>query len=202
MTVAAAREFVLDGGQRANEPQRREWWIPGLGSNGGCCHRACAVIRASSKHRQHQDDKSQQSPSTPELPLSLSLNPRLNQCMLDSFCRTMIKLSPWGGQFVSSWDLCSNFFRQVWLNWVSSPRALLVGFTPARSLEAKQTAVLAGSGFLQQHQNLARNHRSSSNSKAATSFSFSHKTTICKTFLFAIVLGGERRSCSKQDRCG
>lgn len=84
-----------------------------------------------------------------------------------------------------------------------SPRALLVGFTPAHSLEAKQTTVLAGSGFLQLHQNLARDHSSSSNSKAATlSFSFSHKTTICKTFLFAIVLGVERRACSKQDRCG
>lgn len=47
---------------------------------------------------------------------SLAPNPRLNQYVLDSFCRTMIKLSPQGGQFVSSWDLRSNFFRQVCLN--------------------------------------------------------------------------------------
>lgn len=122
---------------------------------------------------------------------SLSPNPRLNRRrVLDIFCTTMIKLSPWGGRFVSSWDLCSNFFRQVCLNWVFSPRALLVGFTPARSLEAKQTAALASYGFPQQHQKLARD-QSGSSEAATLSVSLSHNTTICKTSPLPIVMGAE-----------
>lgn len=129
------------------------------------------------------------------LSLSLSLQIRdWTNAVLDSFCRTMIKLSPWGGQFVSSWDLCSNFLRQVCLNWVFSPRALLVGFTPACSLEAKQTAALASYGFPQQHQKLARDQSSSSSREAATlSVLFSHKTTICKTSVLSIVMGVEHK---------
>lgn len=169
---------------------------PAPAQTGGCCHRARVVIRASSKHRQKQDDKSQQTPSMPQL--SLSPKPWLNQRrVLDSFCRTMIKLSPWGGQFVSSWDLCSNFFRQVCLNWVFSPRALLVGFTPACSLEAKQTAALASYGFPQQHQKLARDQSSSSSTEAATlSVLFSHKTTICKTSCFLLLWEWSTRAFS------
>lgn len=37
----------------------------------------------------------------------------------------MIRLSRWGGQFVSCWNLCNNFSRQVSLNWVFNPRVLL-----------------------------------------------------------------------------
>lgn len=178
-------------GQRANEPQRREWWIPGPGSNGGRCHGlAWSLERApntgSSRMTNHNKLPARQS--------SLSLQIRdWTNAVLDSFCRTMIKLSPWGGQFVSSWDLCSNFFRQVCLNWVFSPRALLVGFTPACSLEAKQTAALASYGFPQQHQKLARYQSSSSSEAATLSFLFSHKTTICKTFLLPIVMGVEHK---------
>lgn len=73
----------------------------------------------------------------PQLPRSPSScrNPwRHRHKVLDSFCRTMIKLSPWGGQFVRRWNLCSNFFRQLCLNLVSSPRALLLRFFPLTPL--------------------------------------------------------------------
>lgn len=79
--------------------------------------------------------------------MAISHSPRLKRCMLDTFCRNMMKLSPWEGQFVSSWDLCCEFFRQVGLNWVFSPGVLPVGFTRACSLEAKQTTVLASNTF-------------------------------------------------------
>lgn len=82
-------------------------------------------------------------------------------------------------------------------------RALLVGFTPACSLEAKQTAALASYGFPQQHHKLARDQSSSSSSSETAALSVTQQPSVrLSCFLLFWDWSTRAFSSKKHDRYG